>query len=252
MRTLKWGVSRLPWQFVPSLAWLFAGCFSEPAVVGEDGAAETSGGSCEEGALGCVCHRDGSCAPGLNCDPGALACIPHACTPGTRACTCAAGVCDAPLACEAGLCVDTTPNQVDGSSSDDSGAGTSGGSSTTTGDTLTPGSSDSSDSSGGAQTDGSSTEGSPIDCDAMDCATCLGCAGSDVGPCDDEIALCEATAGCVSAVNCLNDCGTTGLCFEDCCMGLNASQLDAVDGAMFCLKDACTSACAAYEIPVCG
>lgn len=241
-------MSRRPRHLVPCLVLLVAGCFSEPTVVDvDDGTSTGSHGGCSEGVLGCACYGNGTCDAGLSCDAGISVCIPTACTPGTRACTCDDGQCDAPLSCEGGLCRDASHSTVDGSSSDDAGDGSSAGDST---GTSSSGGVDGTED--GTPDDSGGSEGPDPGCDAMACDDCFACSEEPGGGCVEAHAGCADTPGCASAVACLSECGLTGVCFENCCAGLDAAQLVAVDAVMFCRKDACIGACAAYELPTCG
>lgn len=122
------------------------------------------------------------------------------------------------------------------------------------------GSSSGDESSGAADSsDGEASEGDetsagsdgvePQDCNVLDCEQCLECAGAPDGPCDDEVAACEAVNGCTSGVACWDACLLTGACFDPCCEGDGDAQIDQL---VLCRADHCIDACTRYEFLTCG
>lgn len=110
------------------------------------------------------------------------------------------------------------------------------------------GSAESSDGDGG-ETSAGSDGVEPQDCNVLDCDECLDCAAAPDGPCDDEVAACEAVNGCTSGVACWDDCLLTGACFDPCCEGDGDAQIDQL---VLCRADHCIDACSRYEFLTCG
>lgn len=232
---------------VPWLLFAVGACFVEPPDVGGPGTT-TATQECTAGALGCACYGNATCDAGLECAAGPGLCVPSGCEPGEAACTCDHDSCAPPLVCIEDLCA---APQTGSSGDDSSGGASTEGDGTTAGPGGTTEASTVADSSGGDVTDGSSSGDAPT-CDDVACGECPSCATEPGGICEDEAAACDDIEGCPAAAACLASCGTSGLCIDPCCLGLDGSATAAAVAVNACRRDACALSCPDYNLGTCG
>jgi len=99
-----------------------AGGSSHPVGHAGSGGGSADGGeaACEDGALGCPCYGNGTCAIGLRCEDD----ICRDCTDGAERCPCHGdGTCESGLVCEDDMCVAGRVGSGGSSGTDSGGAG---------------------------------------------------------------------------------------------------------------------------------
>lgn len=206
---------------VPGLAMsvLLAACFSESN-------ADTST-PCPKGSNGCACRNDDACDPGLECSMDA--CVVPGCTPGELACNCFENQCFGALVCERGACHE--PPMSTGSSGAES--------SPTSGTTAA---SDMSMSLTDAMPTSSSSDTGLVACgDELECQACKDCA--TLGPCADQLAMCELEPECAALVECLSACGDNdNVCASDCGMA-HPDGIPQFEPVAMCVVCECRTPC---------
>lgn len=216
-----------------AIASVFAACFTDPPAA--DTSDDTTGGSCTIGEQGCACYGNGTCEAGLECSADVQLCIPEQCMPGDLACICADGGCVPPYVCAGSLCMP----MASASETSDGSADTSG-STPSTGTEVTSASSGTDSSSDGA-VDTTSDPTGGVECAAESCPDCVSCV--DTHACAAEVAACDVVNGCMTAVDCLIQCGVYLDCLDPCCADLTTEQLAVVNDLILCKSDECVATC---------
>ncbi len=99
--------------------------------------------------------------------------------------------------------------------------------------------------------DGSTTAPAPS-CDALDCAGCFACvteAGQACAMLDED---CDDATMCRASASCMWACAIKGICFDDCCGGLDGGDVSTAHDLHSCRAQACANACPDLPQPYCS
>lgn len=201
-----------------------------------------------------VCEENGYCSfPATDCESGrrygqsAVAGVAGVCVPLPEGSTGLASTSSStsPSTSTTSASFTNTTDAVEVSSSSSGGPqDSSTGPSDSTADISTSTGVDSSSSS--STTNGSSTSSTQVQCEDLSkqdgsCGSCFECTEMPSEDCSALAMECDVVPGCREIESCLTNCAVSGLCFDDCCMGMPQGSIGLALELHECHRNSCLS-----------